>query len=49
MAELGFLYIDDQGIWFEGHQPTDYMHDSYARMTGKPSESDKSGNDDDDD
>jgi len=48
MAELGFLYINNQGIQFEGHQPMDYMHDSYAHTTGKPSEPDESGNDDDD-
>ena len=49
MAELGFLYIDDQGIWFKGHQPMDYMCDSYAHMTGEPSEPDESGNNDNDD
>ena len=49
MAELGFSYIDDQGIWFEGHQPMDYMYNSYAHTTGEPDEPDESGNDDDDD
>jgi hypothetical protein len=46
LSDYGQLTIDDQDIWFDGHNPIDSMHKQFEQAHGELSDPDSKGDED---